>query len=103
MGYMAKKKRGLTEVLDELDDPFPPAPTKKQRTSERCRHCGETVRLREPGGGVEFVAHDGPCGLKCLGGGVSIGLPFHDEQCSHPRCQRLTIPIPGIPRRRGGR
>lgn len=94
-------KRRISDVLEELEaEEFPDMPTKKQRTSATCRHCGQEVRLRAPGSGIEFVAHRGPCGLPCLSGGVSIGLPFHEEHCSHPSCAPLKVPIPGIPRRR---
>jgi hypothetical protein len=111
MGDKEKPKSEVEEVLAELE--FENAPTTPKvrledirrrgdptayapRKMRRCKHCDAMILEKD---NTDLVRHEGPCGMLCLGGGVTVGLPFHSDRCSHPRCERLTVPIPGIPRK----
>jgi hypothetical protein len=116
-----KKPRGdLTKALDELtfeeeverefeEMPTTPRPRPKELDARgdpttyqpperrKCPQCNEEILQKGDG---SLVKHEGPCGLACLGGGAGVGLPFHDQQCSHPKCRPLLIPLRGIPRKK---
>lgn len=71
--------RRLDSVLEEFEQGQITEPLRNRR---RCNSCGEVVRTK----GGDLMKHEGPCGRPCLGGGVPVGVKFHDLRCDAPGC-----------------
>lgn len=61
-------------VIDE----FETRPDTVKELRRACKHCGQPIRILTYG---VLEKHEGPCGRPCLGGGVSVGVRFHDDRC----------------------
>ena len=87
-----RQSRQLTSVLDELElegelieldeVEFQEAVPTVRDSKLFCRYCGLELPHRNEGGFWSAIKHDAPCGLPCLGGGVSATIrAFHSDAC----------------------